>query len=120
MRDGEGEYVSNAGSYKGSWEKDKKHGKGELILINGTQMKGQWAYDELIEGSVRYSDGSSYNGKFQRYAREGEGTYEYQNGDKFKGTWKNNQKESRGKNRVNLGKFEFRNGDTYEGNFKNN
>ena len=71
MRDGEGNYISSFGSYKGSWERDKKHGKGELILSNETQMKGLWLEDEFIEGTVRYSDGSIYEGRLSKFAREG-------------------------------------------------
>lgn len=37
----------NGQIYKGNYEHDKKHGKGQLTLCDGTVMKGRW-----IEGKL--------------------------------------------------------------------
>ncbi|CAF0786054.1 unnamed protein product, partial [Didymodactylos carnosus] len=48
-RDGYGVFYYSSGTrYMGEWKNDQKHGKGKLVLRNGTEVEAEFSYDRML------------------------------------------------------------------------
>lgn len=73
---GQGKYTFADGSvYAGDFQRDMRHGHGEMTYINGrTRFVGTWNNNwRNGKGSLFYADGSVWKGKWQRDEQDGVG-----------------------------------------------
>ncbi|CAN0532413.1 unnamed protein product, partial [Ectocarpus sp. 8 AP-2014] len=80
LRDGHGVFTSADGTlvYEGSWQKSKRHGRGEQRYGVGTK------------------EVSSYAGEWEANCRHGHGTMTYASGNVYEGEWVEDHKEGMG------------------------
>ena len=80
---------ADGGKYEGNWEKDLRHGKGNIIFSNGDKYIGNWKNNNMHGyGSYYYTDGNYYKGNFVKDLFQGNGTFYYANGNKYVGKFK--------------------------------
>lgn len=104
-------------SYKGSFDKFKFHGEGELIQTqdNGGReiYKGCFRIGKYNgQGSIKYPNGDKYEGEFLNGRRNGHGRMVYKDGKEYEGSWSDGKRNGHGK-------MNWNNGDIYEGNWLN-
>jgi len=58
--------------------KNKKHGQGTFIYLDGSKYDGSWV-DDVREGFgiYHYVNGDRYEGEWKEHQRHGQGTYFY-------------------------------------------
>jgi len=81
-----------AGTYKGQWSHNLKHGKGVFSYQNGDKYEGDW-FKGLKHGSgiYTYESKDRYEGQFESNYMHGIGTLFFTNGDRLTGTWVKDQ-----------------------------
>jgi hypothetical protein len=68
---GKGKYTyADGGICHTTWKNGKKEGDAEVILPNGSIVKGKYFSDELREGSITYSNGDIYQGPLKKLRSE--------------------------------------------------
>lgn len=89
--EGTGLWQSSGGTYKGSWQDNKRHG----------------------HGIYTWKDGVRYEGNYVRDLREGKGVYYWPTGERYEGQWKSNRRNG-------IGTLYDKDGNiTYQGNWIN-
>ena len=103
MRDGHGiHYYLSGDKYDGEWYQDKRHGRGDLLVILG---------------KIIFKDGGLFDGEFENDETNGEGTFTdkwsnvYGVTDKTEGSFRKGEL-------FGNGKAILKNGDEYRGEFK--
>ncbi len=80
------------GKYKGELKAGKPHGKGSILLPNGTKYSGYWKEGKPNGlGKVLYPSGGVYEGEVLNGKRNGRGRYSYPDGRIFFGEWKDDK-----------------------------
>eukprot|EP01006_Ploeotia_vitrea_P034408 TRINITY_DN65748_c7_g1_i1.p1 TRINITY_DN65748_c7_g1~~TRINITY_DN65748_c7_g1_i1.p1 ORF type:complete len:534 (+),score=52.85 TRINITY_DN65748_c7_g1_i1:45-1646(+) len=100
MRHGTGTYVfSNPFfRYTGEYENNQRHGRGVLLLGDGSSYDGEFERGEIKgRGCKRWSDGSTYIGEFHMGEMHGYGLYVGTNGEKYEGEMCSNRRHGQGK-----------------------
>ena len=60
--------------YQGKWKNNRKHGKGKMILKDGTIKDGLWYKDNFFEESpFKYSNGDLFVGRHAFGYKDGHG-----------------------------------------------
>ena len=79
--------------YKGEWKDDTWNGKGNCVLDNGNEYKGNFIDDEILNDNVEiiYYNGDIYNGEINNFNKNGFGILKYKNGNLFEGTFENDK-----------------------------
>ena len=99
--------------YEGEFKNGNSHGKGKLILPQGTISEGVWSKGYLINGTIISENGQKYIGELSEGKYNGHGEKFYLNGNHYVGEWKEGKKHG-------LGKMEYECGDSYEGEWECN
>ena len=103
ISDGSSSSSSSSCSYKGQWWKNKKHGMGTEVTVDGDTREGTWlngnpVFGSGIEWSVLYANNEKYVGEmmvgFQAHCVSG--TFKYDSGDVYKGGWRDGVRHGRG------------------------
>ncbi|KAM5322066.1 MORN repeat-containing protein 1 [Glossophaga mutica] len=119
--------------YEGEWKGGKTHGRGKLLLKDGSYYEGEFADGEIAgegcrhwaatgntysghfvlgepqgHGIMKYGAGGYYEGAMSHGMREGHGCLVDQDGNLYRGSFHSNKQHGRGH-------VAFRNGDTYDG-----
>ncbi len=127
QRSGEGTYTySQHGTeevkdtYKGSWEKNNKHGIGKQIYTGVGSYYGNWENGKRHgEGVMIYTSeeqaGDIYYGQIQQFERHGLGKHIFFDGSYFEGTWVQDKMHGE---KCKL--FDAQTKEVYVGNFENN
>ena len=135
LRDGQGEMIyMNGMSYRGSWERDLKHGigtltfpynlgsyegdflhgcmegKGKINLSPGCKEKGGSDCDFIADTYINANDGFTYEGNFVQGKLHGYGILETSCGDKYEGNFQGGRFSG-------AGKLENKDGSRYCGKF---
>ncbi|VDP69673.1 unnamed protein product [Echinostoma caproni] len=96
-RHGFGVYTYGHGyfQYVGEWQHGIKHGKGKLIMSDGSYFEGTFDQNEITGRGKHYYawSGNTYEGEFHLGERHGYGRMIFGNGDMYEGSWVNNQME---------------------------
>ncbi|KAL6060344.1 2-isopropylmalate synthase [Balamuthia mandrillaris] len=75
--------------YEGEFgENTHYHGRGKLVLPDGTENEGTWENGQMVRGKVRFSNGTRYEGEVKNGLCHGEGMATFPNGTVFAGEWK--------------------------------
>ena len=108
----------NLDIYNGNWVEDERSGIGFFLDENKELfIKGQWEYNEFIEGThmitiTKYENGDFYDGEYdENDNKEGVGFIVTHKNEIYKGEWKKNEKNGKGIMR-------YLNKDIYEGEWK--
>lgn len=65
LRDGFGlQLFPNGSFYVGEWLDDKAHGKGQLVLKDGTFYEGVYQRNCIVNGRLYYFNGAIFEGTF--------------------------------------------------------
>jgi len=81
-----------AGTYKGQWFHNLKHGKGVFTYQNGDKYEGDWQKGAKHgSGIYTYATKDRYEGQFESNCMHGIGTLFFTNGDRLTGTWVKDQ-----------------------------
>jgi len=73
---GDGNWCNASGDcYSGSFQYGQRHGGGELSLITGDKMKGEWVNGIFTSGIYAYNNGDVYIGDFKNGVMNGFGKY---------------------------------------------
>ena len=103
---------TNGDRYEGYFQKDLEHGQGTFVYADGSKFIGE--YKEGLRhgpGVMEFSSGDTFIGEyFENYFKKGE--YTYSNGDKFIGEWDDDEL------RIGKGKMFWNNGNVYIGEYK--
>ena len=76
-------------SYQGEWVDFKKHGKGELVFVNGDVYTGDFKKDQRAGfGLIIFNYGKRYAGEWKKDYPHGQGRVTYPNGEVYEGLWK--------------------------------
>ena len=60
----QGDWSSGGTKYVGEWQRNEKHGHGELTSKDGRRYEGQWQHNKWTgKGKLSYPDGRSYDGR---------------------------------------------------------
>ena len=80
----------NMEKYTGEWCEANRHGKGKMVLLDGSTYEGYWLNDAK-NGFGRYIhvDGDIYLGYWQNDMMHGTGTYTHADGAEYTGEWEN-------------------------------
>ncbi|XP_061115104.1 MORN repeat-containing protein 1-like [Conger conger] len=117
VRDGFGVYVYPNGffRYEGEWKMGKKHGRGKLLMKDGSFYEGEFVKGEIEGNGLRYwaHSGDSYSGQFKHGELHGSGVMRSAGGKKFEGEYCYGIREGHGC-------FLDMEGHTYEGSFHEN
>lgn len=108
-------------SYRGEWQNDRKHGKGELSRGEDIIYSGEFTDGRLHgHGVYYYENGDVYEvgegkererqGSFQQGQRSAKGVYLFHNGASYNGQWKEDRRHG-------AGSFIDANGNSYYGNW---
>ncbi|XP_028849886.1 MORN repeat-containing protein 1-like [Denticeps clupeoides] len=135
LRHGFGVYVYPNGyfRYEGEWKMGKKHGRGKLVMKDGSYYEGEFVDGEIEGNGLRYwaksgasysgqfsngelhgfgvlqcGDGGRYEGEFSFGLKEGHGLLVDKDGHRYEGSFHQNKKHGEGQMR-------YRNGDQFEG-----
>ena len=74
--------------YRGTFENDYFHGKGELKYKNDDVYQGDFRLGNCRgQGTYLYKDGRKYTGGWKNSLKDGFGVYEWVNGEIYKGHW---------------------------------
>ena len=116
-KNGQYRYIKDSIVYRGEWQDNLKHGKGELIYSkeNNSKLTGVFHEDELLHGEFRDEIGNIFrtkkhpdelklkpyetaelSGKFIRGRLHGYGQVEYQGGDQYIGMFKDGKRSGAG------------------------
>lgn len=70
--------------------RNKKHGQGTFIYLDGSKYEGAWVNDVREGfGTYYYANGDRYEGEWKDHLRHGQGTYFYAaTGSKYVGLWR--------------------------------
>lgn len=93
-----GKFETNAGTYEGEIENGKPHGRGKMILKDGSgTYDGNWVNGAIQgTGTLTSANGDKYVGDFVKAQKMGKGTYTLINGEKYVGDWVNNRRHGKG------------------------
>ena len=85
--------------YEGSWEKNKKKGRGTAHFPDGSIYEGEFDND-VFEGNGKFiwKAGHVYIGAWRQGRMEGDGEFKHQDGHIMRGTFKNNYMLDKEKN----------------------
>ena len=73
--------------YEGEWKDGKREGQGKFTFSDAV-YEGQWLYDHLGQGTIRYNNGDVYEGQLEYYgSMYGQGKMRYKNGNIYQGQW---------------------------------
>lgn len=91
--------TKNECKYEGSWEKDKKKGRGTAHFTDGSIYEGDFDND-VFEGMGKFiwKAGHVYIGAWKQGRMEGEGEFKHQDGHILRGIFKNNYMYDKEKN----------------------
>lgn len=53
------------GEYKGRFKAGKRHGKGEMVWLDGSRFEGEWDKGERKKGRMQMIDGTVYEGEWK-------------------------------------------------------
>ena len=118
---GEGEYETQSGLFKGTFHRNKEHGFGTKIFPDTSVYTGEWKEGlPQGKGELKLPNGDIYFGDFLNGKREGKGTLKYANGNMYEGEWQDDIQNGIGKFSLpkKLMSSPFPN--EYIGNFKDN
>lgn len=98
---GQGKYVGakfkDGTTYVGSWERNKRHGRGVLTGKDGAVYDGEFVeHDQTGRGILTRTNGASYEGVWLKGERHGEGVMQWPSGTVYKGEWQHNSFEGQG------------------------
>ncbi|MFO8192853.1 MAG: ATP-binding cassette domain-containing protein [Bacillota bacterium] len=80
------------GKYAGVLKNGVPHGRGRLIMPDGTRYDGEWNEGKPHgKGTMVFDSGAAYRGNFVKGQRNGYGIYARPDGKKLKGLWKEGQ-----------------------------
>mmetsp|Transcript_13304 Transcript_13304/g.33264 ORF Transcript_13304/g.33264 Transcript_13304/m.33264 type:complete len:445 (+) Transcript_13304:1-1335(+) len=97
--------------YRGQFDNDIPHGRGEQILADGSRYNGELRYGNKCGDAVFESaNGTTYSGQFVNNAFHGQGSYSVHRGGKYEGGWEGGQYHGHGK-------FTWPGGEVYEGSY---
>lgn len=80
---GEGSYIykKTGDIYSGSWDNNKKQGKGRYEFTQDSSvLSGAWVDGQIAEGSWEWKDAGRYDGSFKLGRPLGAGKFEFVNG----------------------------------------
>lgn len=78
-------------SFTGEWQNNKMHGKGMVILSDGSSYSGDWIENAPNgHGRMVYKNGDVYVGQIRNSKRHGSGEMIYANGVIDSGEWRDN------------------------------
>ena len=110
---GTGTMVYSTGhKFAGNFKEGMRHGEGVMLMPGKRKIVGLWQDNELVEGTITYSDGRTYTGQWQFRERSGQGTLTWSDGRKYSGEFKNDQRHGKGTliypdGRQYVGDFQF-------------
>lgn len=112
-REGKGNMIyPNGDIYEGIWENDKAEGKGILTVKSGQVYKGQWLKDvvQKIDEIIFPKDGV-YKGEVRGFRAHGKGVFKFYNGDIYDGNFSEGFRQG-------FGIYIYNDGAKYEGEWK--
>ena len=86
-------------TYDGEWNNDgRKHGIGELTLVDGTKYTGQFQSGFCHgHGVAKFPDGSLYEGEFENGKYHGYGVFTRSDGMRFEGRFQSGRVDGEGR-----------------------
>lgn len=83
--------INEMGIYAGEFNNDTGEGFGIYTHSNGSTYTGYWKKDlQDSYGIEEWNDNSSYEGEYLKGMKNGIGIYKWNDGSTYKGEWKNN------------------------------
>ena len=98
LREGEGIEIGNGGKYEGSFENDKRSGKGKIYFDSGDYYEGDFS-DNKFNGKGHFiwkKNGHEYIGDYLNGIIHGNGLYKWNKDQYYKGQYINGVKEGEG------------------------
>ena len=106
LREGEGIEKGNGGKYEGSFENDKRSGKGKIYFDSGDYYEGDFS-DNKFNGTGHFiwkKNGHEYIGDYLNGIIHGNGLYKWNKDQYYKGQYINGVKEGNGEMKYADGK----------------
>mmetsp|Transcript_7088 Transcript_7088/g.20716 ORF Transcript_7088/g.20716 Transcript_7088/m.20716 type:complete len:170 (-) Transcript_7088:250-759(-) len=82
---------------KGGEKRIERHGQGAAFRASPRPyLEGEWAFDEMVQGTFRAASGAVYVGDFRAGVFHGQGTYTWPDGARYQGAWNGSKMHGEG------------------------